>query len=43
MELVVSVVCWRPSLHHYSLGGGRDGGGPGGPGGARVGGGPGGG
>lgn len=31
------------SLHHQSWGGGRDGGGPGGPGGARAGGGPGGG
>lgn len=30
------------SLYHYSLGGGRDGGGPRSPGGARVGGGPGG-
>lgn len=34
---------WMPSLHHQSLGGGRDGGGPRRPGGARVGGGPGGG
>lgn len=44
MERVdVSVVYWRPSLRDQSLGGGRDGGGPGGPGGARDGGGPGGG
>ena len=39
----VSAVYWRPTPHHQSLGGGRDGGGPGGPGGVRVGGGPGGG
>lgn len=39
----LDVVYRRPSLHHQSLGGGRDGGGPGGPGGGRFGGGPGGG